>query len=1619
MVDINKIIDELLLELSVTYPIPNMKDKEQIIALMEICDDLGYGYIKPTLYEMLCEAEGNKESGLFPGKFHLGGGYYSSKDGGEAEFKNEKGKLRPVTPEEKAKFDSKGMPAKKEIPTSQEPKDTETKPKEQPSPEDGTDPSAFPNVKLPISKDKIKQKIEKWSEKEKEFFNKGQENPGSETRRSFAQALKDKAKGARNAIVHGLKHEAHIFKTAAKAVGKVFSEPGGFRSLEKEEKKALISVGIKVATTALTAGAFGGLAHGGIAFAKHVAMELVPHVVAETIIVGAGKASLFADKDGNDERALMDFMDSVADQMENMEIPDEVMNAIVDSYNEKNKVEQPTQSEVIDLNELLNKLITEEEGEGESKEFPGKFHLGGGYYASTQDGEAEFKNDKGTLRPLTDEEKEQLKSKESASDKESEFINTATKELEKKENELEKTLPKENPDLVLNDPNASAKSVAMARAFKGRQNVQKEKQKEDPSYQKKAKEELKSKVETANETLKSRKSTEDEILDSETTENGSLLIGVEHGEGTESTQDVIKVIKSLPKDAKVMFVGEGGVGLDDNDKIDFVGEQAEIRDAFLDHFENGIEESWDENGDVRNSDSPIFDEIAKSFGGDKEKSLASVWTNMIGQGDDLDADDYLTDATKEWIKSEAKKGGSEEFNGDVDWNNLSLEQKEDLYQLNFRDDQNYGETDLFKGQKAFNDYRQKELDRKIKEGEERGFTVIATMGNSHVDLWRKRNKPKKTDFNPKSLRTLSKELPDADSEVFTKQSDLGKIPDDTKKEISMKIDELAAKADKGEDFNLCQITVPGTNLYCDDNQGIPREEMPQFKGKPLPGTPAADMPTDNKGEVDTEPLFKKMLKEKGIKTVETEVPSDKLKATQSELVGSKVAGMTKALEEDPNNPGITAPIYVSRDGFVIDGHHRWAAVTSAAIKAGKPANMKVIVVDMDIKDAIPMCNQFAEEQGIAAKKADARDGELPKPKPANETPNSRVYNVGGNYYSDTPDGPAQYVKTESVIQKIFVDEDVKFFNLIFETVVTKKDGDGNPIKLTVIPTDKQTDATKKADTMDDKKDGKSEESEIPSYQIDYYNDVAKETAVKIEENTPAKDRIAAMQILYGKLQLISMGQNVELDDNDIANLSKLVISANPRSGQLYDSSFGLEKDKGIESARKKSPNYANRNIDKNQLLNKWDKVNQYLDSKGVPSDARPKFKAGVNSLIDTPPKIGHNPVSMKPNRIMESAPQTSAKELISQKTIDDLYNKQGIKVGDDKMFGYPLDRNQPSTFLKNIELVINETQKYIDESNSPDTKQYFDKFNKGISDILSDNNLSEDEKLQKINQQLPDLFTQLYNDSLEVSDDEAKNVLKDFGELIVYMDFLSRKEEVYLPVSGNYPLGDVIVVKRDGNGDALTIDSVSIKSQRGSEEQPGSSAFEFTKHFSNVYPEHKDIFDTIGALHTNSIDSVKMDDIKDEKIKKEIELIKKLEKIKSFDEAKKVCKALGIEWEKVELQLKYQYEKYKNELEYNPQSMSNVLKELVFRRYSAKKTLDTLCDLNLDTKLKFVEVVVEPKKVAVRPKGENSKTCDFAGHDKGYLGKGKILKTPPPPHVEQVKYQSANLALRYKPKKNK
>lgn len=259
-------------------------------------------------------------------------------------------------------------------------------------------------------------------------------------------------------------------------------------------------------------------------------------------------------------------------------------------------------------------------------------------------------------------------------------------------------------------------------------------------------------------------------------------------------------------------------------------------------------------------------------------------------------------------------------------------------------------------------------------------------------------KPK---FNPVPASDVKKEIPNADPETFDKppafgteigKDKLDKFVTDIAK-VGQEINDKKARGEETKKINLCKVTIPGTNLYCEKNKGISRKEMPQFKGEPVPGSPADKMPRNKDGEVDTEPLFRKMLEDKGIETTQTEVPADRLKATQSELGADKVLGMVEGLEKDPTHPALTGPIFVSRDGYVIDGHHRWAAIAAYNAKhPDKQIPMKCEVIDKDIKDAIPMCNDFARDMGIASKAQGVTTGNTAQKQPVAEKKTIRLSN---------------------------------------------------------------------------------------------------------------------------------------------------------------------------------------------------------------------------------------------------------------------------------------------------------------------------------------------------------------------------------------------------------------------------------------------------------------------------------------------------------------------------------------------------------------------------------------------------------------------------------------------------
>jgi len=212
--------------------------------------------------------------------------------------------------------------------------------------------------------------------------------------------------------------------------------------------------------------------------------------------------------------------------------------------------------------------------------------------------------------------------------------------------------------------------------------------------------------------------------------------------------------------------------------------------------------------------------------------------------------------------------------------------------------------------------------------------------------------------------------------------------------ILSKLAEHAMEAQKAgknaTNWDPCSITVKGTSLFCSEKlktedfpNGIPRIEMPQFKSKnPIPGSPADKLPRKD-GEVDATQIFMDHLRQSGVGTESTTMLAGKLKATQAEMEGVKVAGMMKAAEnpqtitneagEEVRNPKYRDPkkakIIVSRDGYVVDGHHTWAASVGLDAKDGDLDNdtaMEVEVIDLPISEIYHLTIDWTKKMGLPA-----------------------------------------------------------------------------------------------------------------------------------------------------------------------------------------------------------------------------------------------------------------------------------------------------------------------------------------------------------------------------------------------------------------------------------------------------------------------------------------------------------------------------------------------------------------------------------------------------------------------------------------------------------------------------
>ena len=230
----------------------------------------------------------------------------------------------------------------------------------------------------------------------------------------------------------------------------------------------------------------------------------------------------------------------------------------------------------------------------------------------------------------------------------------------------------------------------------------------------------------------------------------------------------------------------------------------------------------------------------------------------------------------------------------------------------------------------------------------------------------------------------------------------------------------AMRGEVGYEFELCSQTFAQLGFCFDPetgekvSKGIKRIEMPQFSSFVNPEnkdstaykalmaakgytSPDQVTPEDLKAEINLEKEYRAALEGAGYTIEEQDVDVTSLKPIQGQLQGSKVVAMYGSLlaaQADPDTYGKAAkrlldPIYVS-DGYVVDGHHRWAAQCAVDIANGEGANatMRTRTISKNgkpvpIDEIIAFSNKFQKDSGLLSQSNTGQT--VPEKKPETKT----------------------------------------------------------------------------------------------------------------------------------------------------------------------------------------------------------------------------------------------------------------------------------------------------------------------------------------------------------------------------------------------------------------------------------------------------------------------------------------------------------------------------------------------------------------------------------------------------------------------------------------------------------
>ena len=167
----------------------------------------------------------------------------------------------------------------------------------------------------------------------------------------------------------------------------------------------------------------------------------------------------------------------------------------------------------------------------------------------------------------------------------------------------------------------------------------------------------------------------------------------------------------------------------------------------------------------------------------------------------------------------------------------------------------------------------------------------------------------------------------------------GESPNVAPRDVAKVLARAAADKTHGD---LTDLQVAGTLKFGGDGLGYKRDQMPQLGSNDLP-------------------RYIDHLRGQGVTVTTTRIDPASLKPIQSEVSSSKVGGMLGSMRDGTMRDG---NIVITRDGYVLDGHHRWGAATALSFERPN-VQVGAVQIGMDAKDLLPHALEWTGSQGIA------------------------------------------------------------------------------------------------------------------------------------------------------------------------------------------------------------------------------------------------------------------------------------------------------------------------------------------------------------------------------------------------------------------------------------------------------------------------------------------------------------------------------------------------------------------------------------------------------------------------------------------------------------------------------